>query len=75
VRRPPEFDVWIDMYGGEEFEKSVLDCIDIFDNVIRSSSDDASTLEQMRKHFTMSCRLEHMFWDQASTMMEWPANL
>lgn len=28
-------------------------------------------LEEMRKHFLMSCRLEHMFWDQASSCMKW----
>jgi thiaminase/transcriptional activator TenA len=29
-------------------------------------------LKQIEYHFIMSCKLEHMFWDQAITMMEWP---
>ena len=30
-------------------------------------------LKQIEDHFMMACKLEHMFWDQAITMMEWPA--
>lgn len=32
----------------------------------------SDTLKEMEKHFIMSCKLEHMFWDQADTKMEWP---
>ena len=30
------------------------------------------TLKAMEKHFVMSCKLEHMFWDQAQFLTEWP---
>ena len=83
VTRPPPFDAWIDMYAGEEFEKAVKDYIGLVDaacQAIRSQAnngiiteDDANKeLNEMLKHFIMSCKLEHMFWDQATTMLTWP---
>ena len=70
VKRPPQFDAWIDMYGGEEFEKEVKDYIAMVDNACKGASE--AELEEMKKHFLMSCKLEHMFWDQATTTMKWP---
>lgn len=58
------------MYGGEEFEKEVKDYIAMVDAVSKTANE--STLREMEKHFIMSCRLEHMFWDQAQHRMEWP---
>jgi len=34
---------------------------------------DAATLKEMEKHFVKSCQLEHMFWDQANELLDWPA--
>jgi thiaminase/transcriptional activator TenA len=70
VERCPQFDAWIDMYGGEEFEKEVKDYIEIVDRVAREV--DGETLKKMEEHFIMSCKLEHMFWDQAQELMVWP---
>jgi len=70
VTRPPQFDAWIDMYGGEDFEKEVKDYIAIVDNIAKTS--DEMTVKKMQEHFIMSCKLEHMFWDQARTLMKWP---
>ena len=70
VNRPKSFDAWIDMYGGEDFEKEVKDYIAMVDMACKTA--DESTLKEMEKHFIMSCKLEHMFWDQAQTKMEWP---
>jgi thiaminase/transcriptional activator TenA len=58
------------MYGGDDFEKEVRDYIAMVDKVCATA--DASTLKEMQKHFTMSCKLEHMFWDQANACMQWP---
>jgi thiaminase/transcriptional activator TenA len=87
VTRPAPYDAWIDMYAGDDFEREVEDYIAMVDSScerIRSSqldgeaaeNDDATAsataeLEEMERHFLMSCRLEHMFWDQASTCMKW----
>ncbi len=70
VDRPPLFDAWIDMYGGDEFEKEVKEFIAIVDNIVKDVDED--TLKRMQEHFDMSCKLEHMFWDQAQNLMQWP---
>ena len=33
---------------------------------------DEETIAKMQEHFNMTCRLEHMFWDQANSLMDWP---
>jgi thiaminase (transcriptional activator TenA) len=48
----------------------VLDYIALVDNACKTAS--AETLKEMQKHFIMSCKLEHMFWDQADALMDWP---
>ena len=73
AQRPPQFDAWIDMYGGEEFEKMVVDYIDLVENACLAV--DEGTRQEMKKHFVMSCKLEHMFWDQALVRKTWPEAL
>ena len=77
--RPASYDAWIDMYGGEDFEREVKDYIAMCDQACQAivqSDDDEETknkeLLAMYDHFFMNCKLEHMFWDQAHTMMQWP---
>ena len=70
VERPPEFDAWIDMYSGEGFEKVVNDYKAIVDDM--SKGVDSETLKRMEEHFIMSCKLEHLFWDQANDLARWP---
>eukprot|EP00562_Extubocellulus_spinifer_P030529 CAMPEP_0178714654 /NCGR_PEP_ID=MMETSP0699-20121125/20188_1 /TAXON_ID=265572 /ORGANISM="Extubocellulus spinifer, Strain CCMP396" /LENGTH=241 /DNA_ID=CAMNT_0020363801 /DNA_START=52 /DNA_END=773 /DNA_ORIENTATION=+ len=69
-RAVPAFDAWIDLYAGEEFEKEVKDYIGMVDRAMEDA--DEETIKRMQEHFNMSCRLEHMFWDQAQLLMEWP---
>lgn len=70
VSRLEQFDAWIDMYGGEDFEKEVRDYIAMCDAAVENA--DEATVEKMQEHFFMSCKLEHMFWDQAQELMRWP---
>uniref|UniRef100_A0A7S1Y2N7 Thiaminase-2/PQQC domain-containing protein n=1 Tax=Grammatophora oceanica TaxID=210454 RepID=A0A7S1Y2N7_9STRA len=70
VERPPQFDAWIDMYGGEDFEKEVKEYIDICNRVLRDTS--SETRREMQTHFDMCCKLEYMFWTQAAEKMQWP---
>jgi thiaminase/transcriptional activator TenA len=70
VQRPPQFDAWIDMYAGEDFEMKVKEYIAIVEAVCQTVDD--AELKEMERHFLMSCKLEHMFWDQASNRMQWP---
>ena len=70
MKDPPQFDAWIDMYGGDDFEKEVKEYIAIVDDAVKDA--DSETLKRMEEHFIMSCKLEHMFWDQADELMQWP---
>lgn len=70
VQRPPAYDAWIDMYSGDDFEKSVMDYIAMVDRACETAS--VEEFEAMKKNFFMSCKMEHMFWDQASTILKWP---
>lgn len=58
------------MYGGEDFEREVKAYISMVDVACESAT--TEEFDAMKKHFFMSCKLEHMFWDQASNMMKWP---
>lgn len=69
VQRPPQFDAWIDMYGGDEFEKDVTDYIAIIDDAVKVAG--CENLKKMEEHFMMSCKLEYLFWDQAQHLMQW----
>ena len=33
---------------------------------------DEESISKMEEHFMMSCKLEHMFWDQAQELLQWP---
>ena len=68
VQRPAQFDAWIDMYGGEEFEREVRDYIAMVDTACKAA--DTETLKEMESHFLMCCKLEHMFWDRSTMHMQ-----
>lgn len=71
-QRPPMYDAWIDMYGGEDFHKAVTDYKELVNQELRTIDDDTDTYVAMQQHFLMCCQLEYMFWDQALTCMTWP---
>ena len=79
VKRIAQFDAWIDLYGSEEFEKEVSDYIAMVDDIgkdeiyVNDYDGDAEAMQsKMQEHFIMCCKLEHMFWDQANSLMKWP---
>ena len=39
VTRPPQYDAWIDMYSGEEFEREVNDYIAIVDKAAKTADE------------------------------------
>ena len=69
--RPEEYDRWIDMYAGEEFETAVKDYRALVEDAARSA--DETTLRAMSKHFTKACELEWMFWTAAEEGIDWPS--
>ena len=73
MTRLPQFDAWIDLYASDEFEKEVTDYINMVNDVVKDL--DEESIAKMEEHFIMSCKLEHMFWDQAEDLTQWPAGL
>lgn len=63
------FQAWIDTYSGPEFEDAVNKAIEITDKL----GDEASPplKEKMKGAFTMSCKMEYLFWDSAYNLEQW----
>lgn len=61
---------WIDTYGGEEFERSVLSAISICDEIAEQCTEEQQ--EAMTKAFITSSKLEWLFWDSAYRQEQWP---
>lgn len=57
------YDKWIDMYGGEEFEKEVKDYKQIIEDAAEGVEEEGR--EKMREHMKRGCIMEYMFWDQS----------
>ena len=70
VNRPPKYDAWINRNAGDNFEDTVREYIAIVNDAAMSVDD--GTRKRMEGHFVMSCKLKHLFWDQASNLMRWP---
>lgn len=71
VQRLPQFDAWIDMYGGDDFAREVKEYIAMCDQACQAA--DTATLHRMEEHFVMCVKMEHYFWDQAHQKMQWPS--
>jgi thiaminase/transcriptional activator TenA len=61
---------WIDLYSGEDFAKAVASAIAIADEVAEATT--PAMRERMVSAFTMSSRLEWVFWDSAYRKEQWP---
>ena len=70
VRRPEQYDRWIDLYAGDGFEEGTVAYRALVDAVAAEA--DAASRSLMQEHFVRACVLEHMFWDAASDLQEWP---
>ncbi|MEA1982473.1 MAG: thiaminase II [Campylobacterota bacterium] len=63
------YQAWIDTYASEEFEKAVLQAIDIVNNYALTAS--PQSLAKMEEVFIKTSKLEWMFWDSAHKQEEW----
>ncbi len=70
ARQPNPYQDWIDTYAGEEFHAAVRGVLATIDRV--ADGVDARTLQAMHAAYTMSARLEWMFWDSAHRLGRWP---
>ena len=60
---------WINTYGGEEFEKSVKQAIDITNKYAALASKDV--VSKMNLAFEKASKLEWIFWDSAYELESW----
>ncbi len=68
--RPNPYAAWIDTYAGEDFNAAVRGVLITIDRVAGNVDD--QTLAQMHAVYTMSAKLEWMFWDSAHRLGQWP---
>ncbi|WP_107688206.1 thiaminase II [Neisseria wadsworthii] len=63
------YQAWVDTYAGEEFNNAVRRVIETIDKV--AAGCDNYTLEKMHEAYTMSAKLEWLFWDSAYRQRQW----
>lgn len=68
--QPNPYTAWIDTYAGEDFHAAVQGVLATIDRVAAQA--DAKTVADMHAAYTMSAKLEWMFWDSADRLGEWP---
>jgi thiaminase (transcriptional activator TenA) len=66
----PEYQRWIDTYGGEEFAGVVRQILALTDRIEAGLSD--TERERMAAHFVLTSRYEWMFWDMGWRRETWP---
>jgi thiaminase/transcriptional activator TenA len=70
ARQPNPYSAWIDTYAGEDFHAAVRAVLATIDRV--AAGVDANTLADMHAAYTMSAKLEWLFWDSAYRLGDWP---
>lgn len=68
--QPNPYGAWIDTYAGEDFNTAVRGVLATIDRV--AAGVDTRTLADMHAAYTMSARLEWVFWDSAHRLGGWP---
>ncbi len=66
----PNYQRWIDTYGGEEFGSLVEAVLDLTDRVCADLN--PSQKARVRETFAAAARYEWMFWDAAWKLERWP---
>ena len=64
------YDKWIDMYGGEEFEKEVVDYKTIAETCAEGLDEQGK--KKMEDIFVRGCVLEYMFWTSSLELSKFP---
>ncbi len=68
--RPNPYDKWINTYADKNFGDATQRVIDITNKI--AASEDAATVEKMRRAFLRCTQFEWMFWDSAYKQERWP---
>jgi thiaminase/transcriptional activator TenA len=66
----PLYARWIEMYGGEEFERAVGEMLELTDSIGAQLT--ALGRQSAIDHFVITARYEWMFWDAAYHRLGWP---
>jgi len=70
AKRPNTYDKWIDTYADQGFGDATKRMIALTDRI--ADSEDAATVERMRRAFLRCTQFEWMFWDSAYKQERWP---
>ena len=65
-----KYQAWVDLYGGDEFEATVMEVLDMMDAVAADLS--AVQWDVCKRHFLATSRMEYMFWDGPYRGQGWP---
>jgi thiaminase/transcriptional activator TenA len=68
----PVYSDWVAFYLQQEEAELVANMRATFDQMTRDGAVSDEKREQLAEIFTMSSRLERMFWDMAYTLDQWP---
>jgi thiaminase (transcriptional activator TenA) len=68
----PVYSDWVTFYRQEEEAELVLKMRETFDEMTREEAVSDRKRRQLAEIFTMSSRLEGMFWQMAYTLDQWP---
>ena len=68
----PVYSGWVGCYLQDEEADLILDMRRTFDELTSEEAVSHRKRAQLAEIFTMSSRLERMFWDMAYTLDQWP---
>ncbi len=68
----PVYSDWVAFYLQEEEASLVMNMRETFDDMTGEGTVSAERRRQLAEIFTMSSRLERMFWEMAYTLDQWP---
>lgn len=72
IAEHPVYSEWVGFYLQEEEADLVLNMRQSFDTMVRKAALNENGRRRLAEIFTMSSRLEGMFWEMAYTMNQWP---
>lgn len=65
-----KYQAWIDVYGGEDFDKTVREVLDMMNAIAATLT--VQQKEACKGHFLSASRMEYMFWDGPYRGTVWP---
>ena len=65
-----KYQAWIDVYGGEDFDKTVREVLDMMNAIAATLT--VQQKEACKCHFLSASRMEYMFWDGPYRGSVWP---